>query len=147
MKNINLEDLTPEQKKVYDLILQQGAQTAPTDSAQDSVPSVPQDEHTPLEQRVVEAVDPNDARRELDDIYAKLAEQARAHGGKRETSTEIGTPTSRHGIALDATLSELTRVAKRYPELEPFLREAMRTAREGLLGASNGQGNRIVISK
>jgi len=78
-------------------------------------------------------------------MYASLVEQAKAHGGKRETSAEIGTPTSRHGIALDAVLSELVRVAKRYPELEPFIRQAMHVAREGLIGASDGQGNRIVV--
>jgi hypothetical protein len=80
-------------------------------------------------------------------MYASLAAQAREHGGKRETKAQIGTPTNRQGIALDAVLSELTRVKRQYPELEPFVRKAMQIAHEGLVGTSTGEGNRIELPK
>jgi hypothetical protein len=128
--SIDLEDLSPEQRAIYEKILEKESE---------------QLADVPLEERTIEPQHPQDARRELDGMYQRLVEAAQAHGGKRETSAEIGTPTSRHGIALDAVLSELTRTAKRYPELEPFIRRAMEIAREGLIGASNGTGNRIEL--
>lgn len=147
--SISLDDLTPQQREIYETIMKKAeSATTAQGSVADSAPSVPQDEQsaeTPLEQRTIAPVHPEDGRRELDAMYDRLVEQAKAHGGKRETRAEISTPTNRQGIALDAVLSELTRVSKRYPELEPFIRRAMQIAHEGLTGASSGQGNSIVI--
>lgn len=89
----------------------------------------------------IEPVDPQESRAELDQMIARLCD-ASSVGAKREVSADIPMPTSRHGIALEAVLSELTRVTRQYPELRTFLARAIQTAQEGL----NGPGTRVVTS-
>lgn len=150
---IDLTRLSPEDQKILSNLMnsrttyEQGGMPAPLASAKIDDPVVPSTTEEqfdlPLADQTapetIEPVDPQESRAELDQMIARLRD-ASSVGAKREVSADIPMPTSRHGIALEAVLSELTRVTRQYPELRTFLARAIQTAQEGL----NGPGTRVV---